>query len=325
MSFPALRMRRLRRTPAIREVVREVSLQRSDLAQPIFVEEGLARNQPILTMPGQERLALQSVLTEIGDLAEREIRATLLFGVPRRKDEAGSWASDPNGVVQQSVEAVKDQFGDDILVFTDVCLCQYTTHGHCGIVKGGEVDNDETLKRLAEVAVSHARAGADMVAPSAMVDGQVKEIRHALDAAGFKNVGILAYAAKHASSFFGPFREAVFSSPKFGDRRTYQMDYSNPEEALREVAMDVKEGADMIMVKPALAYLDLIYRAKQRFRMPTAAYNVSGEFSMVKAAAEQGWLDEKPVVLEILTAIKRAGADLIISYHAKEAARWLPG
>ena len=223
------------------------------------------------------------------------------------------------------MEELKDQFGDQLVVFTDVCMCQYTDHGHCGVVRDGIIDNDETLKRLGEIAVSHALAGADVVAPSGMIDGQVREIRTALDDSGYKDVSILGYSAKHASSFFGPFREAAFSSPKFGDRRTYQMDYSNPEEALREIGLDVEEGADMIMVKPALAYLDLIHRAKERYHMPTAAYNVSGEFSMVKAAAREGWIDEKSAVLEILTGIKRAGADMIITYHAGEAAEWLPG
>jgi porphobilinogen synthase len=274
-------------------------------------------------MPGQQRLAPLSVDREAGSLRDSGIRTVLIFGIPGRKDETGSGASDPQGVVQSSVEKIRDQIGDGVAVFTDVCMCQYTSHGHCGIVEDGIVENDRTLERLTQIAVSHARAGADMVAPSAMIDGQVKTIRAALDDAGYRDVGILGYSAKHASSFFGPFREAALSSPKFGDRRTYQMDYSNPTEALREIALDVAEGADMIMVKPALAYLDVIYRAKRRFRMPTAAYNVSGEYSMVKAAAREGWLDEKSTVLEILTAIKRAGADMIITYHAKEAAEWL--
>jgi len=276
-------------------------------------------------MPGQKRLASSSLQRETSNLQDRGVRSIILFGIPRVKDDTGSSASDQNGVVQKALEEVKDQFGDQVVVFTDVCMCQYTSHGHCGIVRDGIIENDETLKRLGEIAVSHAGAGADAVAPSAMIDGQVKGIRTALDDAGFKEVAILGYSAKHASSFFSPFREAAFSSPTFGDRRTYQMDYSNPEEALREIALDVAEGADMIMVKPALAYLDLIHRAKMRFQMPTAAYNVSGEFSMVKAAAREGWIDEKSVVLEILTAIKRAGADMIITYHAGEAAEWLPG
>ncbi len=325
MSFPALRMRRLRRTPLLRELVREVRVSRSDLIQPLFVEEGMTMDALIPSMPGQKRLAPSSLHRETSNLQDRGVRSMILFGIPRVKDEMGSSASDPKGVVQKALEGVKDQFGDQVAVFTDVCMCQYTSHGHCGIVHDGIVENDETLERLGEIAVSHARAGADVVAPSAMIDGQVGEIRTVLDDAGYKEVAILAYSAKHASSFFSPFREAALSSPAFGDRRTYQMDYSNPEEALREIALDVAEGADMIMVKPALAYLDLIHRAKERFQMPTAAYNVSGEFSMVKAAAREGWIDEKSVVLEILTAIKRAGADMIITYHAGEAAEWLPG
>ncbi len=318
-------MRRLRKTPLIRELVREVSLSRSDLIQPFFVEEGLNSDAPIPSMPGQSRLAPSSLLREATSLSDRSVRSLLLFGIPAHKDGIGSTAHDPKGIVQQSVESLKDQFGDELVVFTDVCMCQYTSHGHCGVVNNGTIENDGTLKHLAEIAVSHARSGADIVAPSAMMDGQVRTIREALDADGFKDVGILAYAAKHASAFFGPFREAAFSSPQFGDRRTYQMDYSNPEEALREIALDIKEGADMIMIKPALAYLDVIYRAKRRFRMPTAAYNVSGEFAMLKAAAREGWINEKSAIMEVLTAIKRAGADMIISYHAKEAAEWLPG
>src|SRR5467141_4571832 len=323
MSFPALRMRRLRRTALIRELVREVRLDRSDLIQPIFVEEDLKTEAPITSMPGQRRQAPGTVGREVGRLVEQEVKSVILFGIPRVKDEIGSAAYDPNGVVQRTIRDLKAQFGDELVVLTDVCMCQYTSHGHCGFVSDGRIDNDDTLPRLAEIAVSHARAGADMVAPSAMIDGQVKTIRHALDDNGFKDVAVMAYAAKHSSSFFGPFREAAFSTPKFGDRRTYQMDYSNSEEALREIALDIKEGADMIMVKPALAYLDIIYRAKKRFRMPTAAYNVSGEYSMLKAAAREGWIQEKPAILEVLTAIKRAGADMIITYHAKEAAEWL--
>ncbi len=316
-------MRRLRRTPLIRELVREVTVSKSDLIQPVFVEEGLSKNTPISSMPGQSRFAISSLEKEAIDLKERGIRCVLLFGIPNIKDVEGSGAYDAEGIVQRSIESLKEQLGDEIVVGTDVCLCQYTSHGHCGIVRDGVVENDETLKRLAETAVSHARAGADLVAPSAMIDGQVSAIRQALDDSGCKDTGILAYSAKHSSSFFGPFREAAFSKPQFGDRRTYQMDYSNPEMAMREIALDIKEGADMIMVKPALAYLDVIYRAKKRFRMPMAAYNVSGEYAMLKAAAREGWIDEKSAILEVLTAIRRAGADLIISYHAKEAAEWL--
>lgn len=316
-------MRRLRRTPLIRELVREVTVSKSDLIQPLFVEEGLSKNAPISSMPGQTKFSLSAIEREAIDLKDRGVRSVLLFGIPSRKDDDGSSASEPEGIVQRSIEALKDQLGDEIVIGTDVCLCQYTSHGHCGIVKDGLIENDATLKHLADTAVSHARAGADIVAPSAMIDGQVVAIREALDANGFKDTGILAYAAKHSSSFFGPFREAAFSKPQFGDRRTYQMDYSNSEMAMREIELDVKEGADMIMVKPALAYLDIIYRAKRRFRMPVAAYNVSGEFAMLKAAAREGWIDEKAAILEVLTAIKRAGADMIITYHAKEAAEWL--
>jgi porphobilinogen synthase len=323
VSFPALRMRRLRRTPLIRELVREVRLDRSDLIQPIFVEEGLKTEAPITSMPGQRRQAPGTVGREVGKLVDKGVKSVILFGIPTVKDEIGSASYDPNGVVQRTIRDLKAQFGDELVVFTDVCMCQYTSHGHCGLVSDGRIDNDETLPKLAEIAVSHARAGADMVAPSAMIDGQVKTIRQALDENGFRDVAVMAYAAKHASSFFGPFREAAFSTPKFGDRRTYQMDYSNPEEALREIALDIKEGADMIMVKPALAYLDVVYRAKKRFRMPTAAYNVSGEFSMIKAAAREGWIDEKSAIMEVLTSIKRAGADMILTYHAMEAAEWL--
>jgi porphobilinogen synthase len=316
-------MRRLRRTPLIRELVREVRLDRSDLIQPIFVEEGLKTEAPIASMPGQRRQSPTTVAREVALLMDKGVTSVILFGIPTVKDEIGSAAYDPNGVVQRTIQDLKDQYGDDLVVFTDVCMCQYTSHGHCGLVSDRRIDNDATLPKLAEIAVSHARAGADMVAPSAMIDGQVKTIRQALDDNGFRDVALMAYAAKHASSFFGPFREAAFSTPKFGDRRTYQMDYSNPEEALREIELDIKEGADVIMVKPALSYLDIIYRAKKRFRMPTAAYNVSGEFSMIKAAAREGWIDEKSAILEVLTSIKRAGADMILTYHAMEAAEWL--
>jgi len=323
LSFPALRMRRLRRTPLIRELVREVRLDQSDLIQPMFVEEGLKTDAPILSMPGQRRHSSTTIAREVARLVDRGVKSVILFGIPTVKDENGSSAYDPNGVVQRTIQDLKDQYGDELVVFTDVCMCQYTSHGHCGLVSDGRIDNDATLPKLAEIAVSHARAGADMVGPSAMIDGQVKTIRQALDDTGFKDVAVMAYAAKHASSFFGPFREAAFSTPKFGDRRTYQMDYSNPEEALREIALDIKEGADVIMVKPALSYMDIIYRAKKRFRMPTAAYNVSGEFSMIKAAAREGWIDEKSAIMEVLTSIKRAGADMILTYHAMEAAEWL--
>ncbi len=323
MSFPALRMRRLRRTSVIRDLVREVRLQKSDLIQPLFIEEGLTSDTPISTMPGQRRFSPGSVIREATSLADRGIKAVILFGIPRAKDEAGSSADVAEGVVQKAIRQLKSELASDVVVMADVCMCQYTSHGHCGIVRNGEIDNDETLERLASIAVSYAQEGADIVGPSAMIDGQVKTIREALDDHGFKDVAIMAYAAKHASSFFGPFREAAFSAPEFGNRRSYQMDYSNPDEAIREAALDIQEGADIVMVKPALAYLDIVRRVKERFSMPTAAYNVSGEFSMVKAAAREGWIDERSAVLEILTSIKRAGADMILTYHAKEAAEWL--
>lgn len=316
-------MRRLRKTPLIRDLVREVTVSKSDLIQPLFVEEGLSKSAPISSMPGQTRFSLSSLDKEATDLKDRGVRSVLLFGIPSRKDDDGSSASDHEGIVQRSIERLKDELGDEIVIGTDVCLCQYTSHGHCGIIRDGIVENDATLKRLANTAVSHARAGADLVAPSAMIDGQVAAIRQALDDNGFKDTAILAYAAKHSSAFFGPFREAAFSKPQFGDRRTYQMDYSNPEMAMREIELDIKEGADMIMVKPALAYLDIIHRAKKKFQMPLAAYNVSGEYAMLKAAAREGWIDEKAAILEVLTAIKRAGADMIITYHAREASEWL--
>jgi porphobilinogen synthase len=316
-------MRRLRKTSVIRELVREVQLQKSDLIQPLFVEEGLTSDVPISTMPGQRRLSPSSVRWEANTLIEKGVKSVILFGIPKVKDENGSHADVADGVVHQAIRELKNQFEGELVVMADVCMCQYTSHGHCGIVREGQVENDETLKRLASIAVSYAREGVDIVGPSAMIDGQVKAIRQSLDDQGFKDTAIMAYAAKHASSFFGPFREAAFSKPEFGDRRTYQMDYSNPYEALRETALDIQEGADIVMVKPALAYLDIIHRVKERFSMPTAAYNVSGEYAMVKAAAREGWIDEKSAILEILTGIKRAGADMILTYHAKEAAEWL--
>ena len=307
----------------IRDLVREVQLQKSDLIQPFFIEESLTTDTPISTMPGQRRLSPGSVIREATSLVDRGIKAVILFGIPRAKDEAGSSADVADGVVQKAIQQLKNELGSEVVVMADVCMCQYTSHGHCGIVRDGEIDNDGTLKRLASIAVSYAQEGVDVVGPSAMIDGQVKTIREALDDHGFRDTAIMAYAAKHASSFFGPFREAAFSAPEFGDRRSYQMDYSNPDEAIREAALDIQEGADIVMVKPALAYLDIVRRVKERFSMPTAAYNVSGEFSMVKAAAREGWIDERSAVLEILTSIKRAGADMILTYHAKEAAEWL--
>lgn len=323
MTFPALRMRRLRRTPRIRGLVRETVLTPNDLIYPMFVEEGIDHPEPIHTMPSQFRLPLNDVAKEAKNVASLGIPAVILFGVPVKKNETASSAYDEDGIVQRTVRAVKEQLKNELVVMTDICLCQYTSHGHCGLVEGDEILNDPTLKILQKVAVSHAKAGADVVAPSGMIDGQVRAIREALDHAGFTNVAIMAYSAKHASSFYGPFREAAHSAPSFGNRRSYQMDYANPNEAIREVELDIKEGADIIMVKPALAYLDLIYRVKTKFGLPTAAYNVSGEYSMIKAAAEKGLVNEKEITLEVLTAIKRAGADMILTYFAKEVARWL--
>jgi porphobilinogen synthase len=275
-------------------------------------------------MPGVFRLSIERLVEEASEVARLGIPAVLLFGLPARKDEMGSEAYSPDGIVQRAVRAIKTEI-EGLVVITDVCLCSYTTHGHCGVVQNGRIDNDATLELLAQIALSHAQAGADLVAPSAMMDGQVKAIREALDGNGFGGVGIMSYAAKYASSFYGPFREAADCAPRFGDRSTYQMDPANADEALREVALDIEEGADIVMVKPALAYLDVIHRVKQRFGYPLAAYNVSGEYAMFKAASLRGWLDERRVVLEALTAIRRAGADLIITYYAKEVARWLAG
>lgn len=325
MSFPQIRTRRLRKTLKIRELVRETVLTPNDLIYPIFVKEGINTPEPIDSMPGQFRLPINEAVKEAENIASLGIPAIILFGIPAKKDNIASSAYDPDGIIQRTVRSIKDHLQDKLVLMTDICLCQYTDHGHCGIVKGNQILNDPTLEILQKIAVSHAEAGADVVAPSGMIDGQVQAIRKALDNAGFTDVAIMAYSAKHASHFYGPFREAAHSAPSFGDRRSYQMDYANPNEALREVELDIKEGADIVMVKPALAYLDLIYRVKTKYGMPTAAYNVSGEYSMIKAAAEKGWIDEKDIVLEVLTAIKRAGADMILTYFAKEVARWLIG
>ncbi len=321
--FPKLRMRRLRRTPKIRKLVEETILTPNDLVYPMFVQEGIKTPQPIHSMPSQSRLPLGDLVKEAKNIAFLGIPAVILFGIPMKKDETGSSAYDKNGIVQQGVRAIKETLENELVVMTDVCLCQYTSHGHCGVVKDNKVLNDPTLELLQKMAVSHAEAGADVVAPSGMIDGQVQAIRESLDNNGFVNAAIMAYSAKHASSFYETFREAAHSSPSFGDRRGYQMSYTNPNEALREVELDIKEGADIVMVKPALAYLDLIYRVKTKFGLPTAAYNVSGEYSMIKAAAEKNWINEKAIALEVLTAIKRAGADMILTYFAKEMARWL--
>jgi porphobilinogen synthase len=321
-EFPRLRLRRLRRSEALRALVRETKVDVGDLIYPLFVVEGNKIKQEISSMPGLYRLSNDLLPKEAEEIARLGIPAIILFGIPRKKDEVGSSAYHPKGVVQQAIRTIK-KTTPDLLVVTDVCLCEYTSHGHCGVVVDGYVDNDKTLELLAKTALSHAEAGADMVAPSDMMDGRVGAIRQKLDGNGFQHIPILAYAAKYASAFYGPFREAAESAPKFGDRRSYQMDPSNWREALREIEQDIVEGADIVMVKPALPCLDVIRKARDTFNHSLAAYSVSGEYAMVKAAAQQGWLDEKGIVLEVLTAIKRAGADIIITYYAKEAARWL--
>ncbi len=321
-GFPELRLRRLRRTESLRALVRETKVDIQDLVYPLFVVEGRGIKQEVNSMPGVFQFSVDQLPREVEEVANLGIPAVLLFGIPEHKDEVGTAAYDPEGVTQQAIRAIK-QSVPHLLVVTDVCLCEYTSHGHCGIIVNGYVDNDQTLSLLAKTALTHAEAGADIVAPSDMMDGRVKAIRDTLDEKVFQHIPILSYAAKYASAFYGPFREAVESAPQFGDRRAYQMDPSNVREALREVEQDIAEGADIIMVKPALAYLDVIRRVSDTFNCPLAAYNVSGEYAMVKAAARQGWLDERQTILEILTAIKRAGADIIITYHAKEAANWL--
>jgi porphobilinogen synthase len=307
----------------MREMLSGIKLRPSDLIYPVFVEENAKKPVPITAMPGISRFPINQVSDEVRQAMEQGVKAVILFGIPTKKDETGSGAYATNGAVQKAIGKLKKEFGDQLVAFTDVCLCEYTSHGHCGIVKNGEVLNDPTLNVLQKVVVSHAEAGADVVAPSAMMDGQVQAIREALDDAGFDQTAVMAYSAKYSSSFYGPFREAAESTPKFGNRKAYQMSYGNPSEALREMELDVAEGADIIMVKPALAYLDLIALAKSNFNLPIAAYNVSGEYSMVKAAAQNGWIDEKTAALEILNGIKRAGADLIITYFAKDVKSWL--
>ncbi|MFQ6105757.1 MAG: porphobilinogen synthase [Candidatus Hydrothermarchaeaceae archaeon] len=321
--FPVRRMRRLRKTEKIREMLSETKLNRSDLILPVFVREGIEEREEILSMPGQFRLALDEIRDEALELVSLGIPAVILFGIPEKKDAKASEAYSPKGIIQQAVSEIKEEVDKDLVVITDVCLCGYTDHGHCGIVKENEVKNDPTLELLSKTALSHAKAGADIVAPSDMMDGRVKAIREALDENEFEDTMIMSYAAKYASSFYGPFREAADSKPEFGNRRGYQMNPANTNEAVREVYLDIEEGADIIMVKPALPYLDVIQRVKNEFIIPTAAYNVSGEYAMVKAASRKGYIDEKEAVLEILTSIKRAGADLILTYHAKDAAKWL--
>ena len=322
MSFPVTRPRRLRRTEAIRSLARETHLSTDGFIYPMFVCPGKGVRNPIASMPGVSQQSVDTFLEECREVEQLGIPGIILFGIPEKKDARGTEAYAADGVVQRAVEAVR-RAKLNLLVMTDVCLCEYTDHGHCGIVENGEVQNDPTLELLAAEALSHARAGADIVAPSDMMDGRVGAIRKALDGAGFQDVTIMSYAAKYCSGFYGPFREAAESAPQFGDRRGYQMDPPNAREALREVELDLAEGADMVMVKPALAYLDIIHRVRETFSVPVGAYNVSGEFAMVKAAAANGWIDEKRIAMEILTAIHRAGASIVLTYHAKDAARWL--
>ncbi len=320
--FPVHRPRRLRRTETLRAMVRETSLSPKDFIYPLFVCPGKGVRNPVNSMPGCYQESVDKVVEHAREVYSLGIPAVILFGIPEHKDPQGSEAYSPDGIVQQAIRAIKDVV-PELVIITDVCLCEYTSHGHCGIVEDGEVLNDPTLELLQKEAVSHAQAGADMVAPSDMMDGRVRAIRQALDEEGFSHIPIMSYAAKYASAFYGPFREAAESTPQFGDRRSYQMDPPNRREALKEVALDIEEGADIVMVKPALAYLDVISDVKQNFHVPVAAYNVSGEYSLVKAAAQMGWIDHDRVMMEILISIKRAGADLILTYFAKDAAKLL--
>jgi porphobilinogen synthase len=316
------RLRRLRKTESLRLLCRETRLSSSDFIYPIFVDHRLSEAEEIASMPGIYRHPISGLKDEISDVVDLKIPAVLLFGLPKRKDSLGSEAYSQDGIVQQAVREVK-KVAPQLTVATDVCLCQYTDHGHCGVIRDGRVENDESVGLLSKIAVSHAEAGADIVGPSAMMDGQVAALRHALDEGGFNETLVMSYSAKFASGFYGPFREAAESTPLWGDRRSYQMDPPNLREAMREIEMDVGEGADIVMVKPALSYLDVIREARDRVSLPLAAYNVSGEYSMIRAAGQMGWLDERRIALEVLTAIKRAGANIIITYFAKDAARWL--
>ena len=322
MGFPKIRMRRLRASASIRRLVRETAVSVDDLVYPLFVREGAGLKEPIKSMDGCFHFSPDTIVAEAAEVASLGIPAVLLFGLPSRKDPIGSQAWAEGGVVQQAIKAIKKQT-PELLVITDVCLCEFTDHGHCGVIKEGTVDNDPTCELLAKMALSHAQAGADIVAPSDMMDGRVRYIREALEANGFKDVALMSYAAKYASAFYGPFRDAAESAPAFGDRRSYQMDAANSDQAMAEIALDIQEGADIVMVKPALAYMDIIYRARQRFDCPIAAYNVSGEYMMVKSSAAAGLSDEKATMMEVLTSLKRAGADILITYFAKDAAKKL--
>lgn len=321
-QFPITRLRRLRMKETLRAMVRETHVSKNDFIYPLFVVPGTKVKKEVSSMPGVFQMSVDAIVRECSEVYSLGVPAVIFFGVPEEKDEVGSGAYDQNGIVQQALRAVKREV-PDLYLITDVCLCEYTSHGHCGIVRGNEIVNDESIELLAREALTHAEAGADMVAPSDMFDGRVQAIRQLLDEHDFRTVPIMSYAAKYASGFYGPFREAAESTPKFGDRRSHQMDPGNSDEALREVAQDIAEGADIVMVKPAIPYLDVIHRVKEHFGMPTAAYNVSGEYSLVKAASRLGWIDEERVMMEMLTSIKRAGADLILTYFAKDAARVL--
>lgn len=316
------RFRRLRYNPLIRDMVRETELLKTDLIYPLFVVPGKKVNNPVKSMPGVSQLSVDTLVEECKKVRDLGIPAVILFGIPEHKDEQGSEAYDPNGIVQQTIRAIKKDV-KELVVITDVCMCEYTSHGHCGLLDGEEILNDETLTLLAKEAVSHVEAGADMVAPSDMMDGRVYAIRKALDYKGFTKIPIMSYAAKYASGYYGPFRDAAESTPAFGDRKSHQMDIGNINEALREVEADIEEGVDIVMVKPAGPYLDVIRKVKERFEMPTAAYQVSGEYAMIKAAGQNGWIDEERVMLESLTAIKRAGADMFLTYFAKDVAKWI--
>ena len=321
-TFPVYRPRRLRANENLRRLIRETTLSVGDLIYPMFVVHGHNTAIEISAMPGCYQYSVDTLVTAAKELAALGIPGTILFGIPEAKDALGSEAYADDGIIQQAVRAIKDVV-PDLLVMTDVCLCEYTDHGHCGVIQDGEVQNDPTLELLVKESLSHARAGADVIAPSDMMDGRVGAIREALDENGYEAVPIMAYSAKYASAFYGPFREAAESTPQFGDRRSYQMDPANAEEALREVALDIQEGADVLMVKPALSYLDVIHRVKTEFQVPVAAYNVSGEYAMIKAASQNGWIDEERVALEVLNSIKRAGADMILTYFAKSVVEWL--
>ncbi len=322
-SFPTVRLRRLRTTAAVRDLLQETRLSPKDLIAPIFVQEGLKKVQEIPSMPDIQRMPLSELVVEVDRIMELGISAIILFGLPLQKDANAKSAFDGGGIVQKSIELLRKQFGSKVAIITDVCLCQYTSHGHCGLVVNKKIDNDKTLDTLAKVALSHARAGADIVAPSAMMDGQVQALRTGLDNAGFADVAIMGYSAKHASSLYAPFRDAAYSTPEFGDRRTYQMPFSNAREAMREIQTDIAEGVDIVMIKPAIPYLDLVYTARQTTYVPICAYSVSGEYALIKAAAIKGWIDENSVVTEFITSIKRAGANMIITYHAKKMAELL--